>query len=130
MSASGGCGRGAITRGSGLTPQFAGKSVPIRPVRGRLFVFVGLSDNRGLAVFVLLVVIFRLVIIIIVWLIWVSRRHRIADEVQPSEKVFGDALDHVGLYNTSDPLTRADPRRFRGTSRPAIVTALLSRRMN
>jgi hypothetical protein len=39
-------------------------------------------------------------------------RHRIADEVQPSEKVFGDALDHVGLYNPSDPLTRADPRRF------------------
>ena len=70
------------------------------------------------------------IIIIIVWLIWVSRRHRIADEVQPSEKVFGDALDHVGLYNPSDPLTRADPRRFRGTSRPAIVTALLSRRMN
>jgi hypothetical protein len=25
MSASGGCGRGAIKRGSGLTPQFAGK---------------------------------------------------------------------------------------------------------
>jgi hypothetical protein len=98
--------------------------------RTPIFVFVGLSDNRGLAVFVLLVVIFRLVIIIIVWLIWVSGRHRIADEVQPSEKVFGDALDHVGLYNPSDPLTRADPRRFRGTSRPAIVTALLSRRMN
>jgi hypothetical protein len=82
-----------------------------------LFVFVGFSDNRGLAVFVLLVVIFRLVVIIvIVWLIWVSRRHRIADEVQPSEKVFGDALDHVGLYNPSDPLTRADLRRFKSTS--------------
>ena len=32
MSASGGSGRGAIKSGSGLTPQFAGKSVPIRPV--------------------------------------------------------------------------------------------------
>jgi hypothetical protein len=70
-------------------------------------VHLGFSDNRGLAVFVLLVVIFRLlVIIVIVWLIWVSRRHRIANEVQPSETIFREALGHVRI-------TRADPRRFR-----------------
>jgi hypothetical protein len=42
---------------------------------GGLFVFVWFSDNRRLAVFVLLVVVFLFVIIAIVW---VSRRH-IAD---------------------------------------------------
>src|ERR1700730_11603862 len=100
MSASGGCGRGAIKRGSGLTPQFAGKSVPIRPV---------LADAYSSSLGSLITAGSRLAD-------WVSRRHRIADEVQPSEKVFGDALDHVGLYNPSDPLTRADLRRFKSTS--------------
>jgi hypothetical protein len=62
--------------------QLPGRVSELGHTRGRLFAFVGFSDNRGLAVFVLLVVIFRLVVIVvIVWLTWVSRRHRIANEV-------------------------------------------------
>src|ERR1700738_4156774 len=85
-----------------------------RQPSGGLLVFVWLSDNRRLAVFVLLVVVFLFVIIAIVW---VSRRH-IADEIRPSETVFGEELDHVGI-------PRADPRRFRETSRLRFLDYLV-----
>ena len=76
---------------------------------GRL---VWLSDDRRLAVFFFLV--FLLVVfIILVAIVWVSRRHRTGEVLQPIETVFGKAMDHVGT------VTPTDPRWFRGTSRPA-----------
>jgi len=62
-------------------------------VRGRLFVFVWLSDNRRLVlVFPVLVFLLRFIVIVIVW---VPRRHRSADE--PRKMLLGEALDHVDL---------------------------------
>lgn len=67
-------------------------------VRGHLFVFVWLSDNRRLLlVFPVLVFLLRFVIIGIVW---VPRRHCSADE--PRKTAFGEALDHVDLITPAD----------------------------
>src|SRR5580692_12459200 len=65
----------------------------------RLFVFVGFSDDRRLALVVRFgVVVFVLVIIIVI--VGISRRHRVAhDGDEPplgSEKVLTDAMGHVG----------------------------------
>src|ERR1700730_12021905 len=60
-----------------------------------LFVFVWLSDNRR---FVLLILALVLVLLLFVTIVvdWVSRRHSVAGEAQPSETVSRVALDHVG----------------------------------
>ena len=112
MSASGGCGHGAIKRGSGLTPSVPGRVSQLDRTRGRLFAFVGLSDNRGLAVFVLLVVIFRLVIIIIVWLI--GCRGGIVLPTRFNQVKRSSAMRWImsASITRPTPLTRADPRRF------------------
>jgi hypothetical protein len=72
-------------------------------VRARLFVFVWLSDDRRLAVFLFLVLLL-VVFIIIVAIVWVSRRHHTGDVLQPIETVFENALDHVGTITPTDPL--------------------------
>jgi hypothetical protein len=63
----------------------ASKSHAPVALRRGLFVFVWLSDNSRLAVLVLLVL---LVVFVIIAIVGVARRHRIADEVHPSETVF------------------------------------------
>ena len=87
-----------------------------------LFVFVWLSDNRR---FVLLILALVLVLLLFVTIVvdWVSRRHSVAGEAQPSETVFRVALDHVG------PITRADPCGFRAASRVPILTADIDRQL-
>jgi hypothetical protein len=87
-----------------------------------LFIFVWLSDNRR---FVLLILILALVLLLFVTIVvdWVSRRHSVAGEAQPSETVFRVALDHVG------PITRADPCGFRSASRAPILTADIDRQL-
>jgi hypothetical protein len=60
--------------------------------------FVGFSDDRGLEI----VVWFGVLVIVIIIVVWVSRRHRIADNGedgsvgQPGGNVVGDACGHVG----------------------------------
>jgi hypothetical protein len=78
----------------------------IYPGGDHLLVFVWLSDNRRLAVFVLIVLIVLLVFVVAVIIVRVSGRHRADDEVRPSEAVLKEAMEHVVI-------TRADPYRFR-----------------
>ena len=66
-----------------------------------LFVFVWLSNDRRLAFFFL--VLLLVVFIILVAIVWVSRRYRTGDGLQPIETIFGKALDHVGTITPTDP---------------------------
>src|ERR1700730_2285599 len=82
-----------------------------------LFVFVWLSDNRR---FVLLILALVLVLLLFVTIVvdWVSRRHSVAGEAQPSETVSRVALDHVGPIRAARMLQPC-PR----TSGPTLYSA-------
>src|ERR1700732_4316274 len=65
-----------------------------------LFVFVWLSDNRRLAILVL-------VVFVVIAIVWVARRHRIADKVQPGETVFRETRGHDVIRNGDSVLFKA-----------------------
>src|ERR1700730_17748946 len=64
-----------------------------------LFVFVWLSDNRRLAILGLI----RLLVFVVIAIVWVARRHRIADKVQPGETVFRETRGHDVIRATATP---------------------------